>query len=49
MEGSSKAVIVKYKLPFGLDVENRDGRAVVTKDGAGGEKAGDVLRLTTHW
>ena len=49
LEGSSKAIIVKYTLPFGLDVENRDGKAVVTKDGAGGEKVGDILRLTTHW
>ena len=49
IEGSSKAIIVKYPLPFGLNVENQDGKAVVTKDGAGGEKVGDILRLTTHW
>jgi len=30
-------------------VENKDGRAVCTKDGDGGERVGDVLRYTTHW
>ena len=33
----------------GLSVEQRGGRAVCTKDGAGGEKEGDVLRFTTSW
>ncbi len=45
----SEAVVVKYKLPFGLNVENMDGRAVCTKDGDGGERVGDILRYTTQW
>ena len=39
----SEAVVVKYKVPFGLNVENKDGRATCTKDGDGGEKVGDIL------
>lgn len=46
---SSEAVVVKYGLPFGLNVENQGGAAVCTKDGEGGEKVGDVLRYTTNW
>ena len=46
---SSEAVVVTYKLPFGLNVENKGGAAVVTKDGDGGEKEGDILRYTTKW
>ena len=45
----SEAVVVKYKLPFGLNVENKGGQAVCTKDGEGGEKVGDILRYTTEW
>uniref|UniRef100_A0A7S0LLK4 Peptidylprolyl isomerase n=1 Tax=Coccolithus braarudii TaxID=221442 RepID=A0A7S0LLK4_9EUKA len=45
----SEAVIVQYALPFGLNVENQQGKAVCTKDGTGGEKVGDVLRFTTEW
>ena len=41
---SSEAVLVKYPLPFNLNVENQGGRAVVTKDGPGGERVGDMLR-----
>lgn len=41
---SSEAVTVQYKVPFNLNLENVDGRAVITKDGPGGERAGDVLR-----
>ena len=39
----SEAVVVKYQGPFGLNVENQGGQAVCTKDGAGGEKVGDIL------
>lgn len=46
---SSEAVVVKYKIPFGLNVENKGGLAICTKDGEGGEKVGDVLRYTTQW
>ena len=46
---ASEAVVVKYAIPFGLNVENQGGKAVCTKDGEGGEKAGDVLRYTTKW
>mmetsp|Transcript_2998 Transcript_2998/g.8770 ORF Transcript_2998/g.8770 Transcript_2998/m.8770 type:complete len:175 (-) Transcript_2998:265-789(-) len=46
---SSEAVVVRYKLPFGLNAEEQAGRVVVTQDGAGGERVGDVLRFTTRW
>lgn len=46
---ASEAVVVKYKLPFGLNVENQNGMPVCTKAGAGGEKEGDVLRYCTEW
>mmetsp|Transcript_889 Transcript_889/g.1403 ORF Transcript_889/g.1403 Transcript_889/m.1403 type:complete len:175 (-) Transcript_889:1449-1973(-) len=46
---SSEAVTVQYKVPFNLNLENVDGRAVITKDGPGGERAGDVLRYCTNW
>ena len=45
----SEAIVVQYKLPFGLNVENVKGEAVVTKDGTGGERVGDVLRYCTKW
>ncbi len=46
----SDAVVVRYPVPFGLNVD-RDARgvAVCTKDGPGGERAGDILRYTTAW
>merc|ERR1711920_140747 len=46
---NSEPVIVRYTIPFGLNVEEQRGRAVCTKDGEGGEKMGDVLRYTTAW
>ena len=46
---ASEAVVVRYGMPFGLNVENKGGRAVCTKDGAGGEKVGDVLRYCTEF
>lgn len=47
--GPSELIQVRYKLPFGLDVQPKKGMAVCTKDGAGGEKVGDVLRLSSQW
>ncbi len=49
LDGASELVQVRYKLPFGLDVQPKNGMAVCTKDGAGGEKVGDVLRLSSQW
>ena len=49
LPGPSEIVEVRYKLPFGLDVVPKDNLAICTKDGAGGEKVGDILRFTTHW
>lgn len=46
---SSEAVLVTYDVPFGLNVENVNGRAVCTKAGEGGEQVGDCLRYTTEW
>ena len=45
----SECVVVRYDLPFGLAAEPRGRIVVVTKDGPGGEKAGDILRFTTQW
>ena len=43
----SECVVVRYDLPFGLAAEPRGRVVVVTKDGPGGEKVGDILRFTT--
>jgi len=45
----SELVAVRYGLPFGLNVEPQKNLALVTKDGPGGEKIGDVLRYTSQW
>jgi hypothetical protein len=45
----SKIVEVRYKVPFGLNVAPKNQLCVCTKDGAGGEKEGDVLRYTSQW
>ena len=45
----SEIVEVRYKVPFGLNVEPKKGLAVCTQDGEGGEKVGDVLRYASHW
>jgi hypothetical protein len=45
----SEIVEVRYKVPFGLDVAPKKNFAVCTKDGAGGEKVGDILRYTSMW
>jgi hypothetical protein len=49
LDGRSELIQVRYKLPFGLDVQPKNGMAVCTKDGPGGEKVGDVLRLSSQW
>ena len=46
---ASDCVTIELKLPLGLNAEPKDGRVVVTKDGPGGEKAGDVLRFFSAW
>lgn len=48
---NSEVIVVRYDLPFGLNAEPdaASGQVVVTKDGAGGEKVGDILRQTTYW
>lgn len=45
----SEMIEVRYKIPFGLNVEPKNQLAVVTADGPGGEKVGDVLRYTSQW
>jgi hypothetical protein len=45
----SEIVQVRYKVPFGLNVEPKNNFALCTKDGPGGEKVGDVLRYTSQW
>mmetsp|Transcript_23332 Transcript_23332/g.44417 ORF Transcript_23332/g.44417 Transcript_23332/m.44417 type:complete len:184 (+) Transcript_23332:97-648(+) len=45
----SEIIEVRYKVPFGLNVEPKDNLAVCTKDGPGGEKVGDILRYTSQW
>lgn len=46
---ASECVVVRYELPFGLAAEPRGRIVVVTEDGPGGEKKGDILRFTTEW
>merc|ERR1712127_490093 len=46
---SSELIEVRYNIPFGLNVEPKDGQAVCTQDGEGGEKVGDILRYTSQW
>jgi hypothetical protein len=45
----SEIVEVRYKVPFGLNVEPKNGLAVCTKDGEGGERVGDILRYSSQW
>jgi hypothetical protein len=45
----TELVVVRYQVPFGLNVEPRKGLAVVTQGGPGGEQPGDVLRYTSQW
>merc|ERR1719440_412921 len=46
---SSECITIESKLPLALSAEPADGRVVVTADGAGGERAGDVLRFFSAW
>jgi hypothetical protein len=48
---NSELIVVRYDLPFGLNAapDEKSGQVVVTKDGDGGEKVGDILRQTTYW
>lgn len=48
---NSEIVVVRYNLPFGLSAkpDPTSGQVVVTKDGNGGEKVGDILRQTSYW
>ena len=39
---NSEIVEVRYRLPFGLDVEAKQGKIVCTKDGRGGKAVGDI-------
>ena len=45
----SEIVEVRYAIPFGLNAEPKNGLAICTADGPGGEKVGDVLRFTSQW
>jgi hypothetical protein len=45
----SELIVVRYKVPFGLNIEPRKNFAIVTANGPGGEQVGDVLRYTSHW
>lgn len=45
-EAGSEFIVVRFPVPFDLNVEPRDGRVVVTKDD-GLLRAGDVVRATT--
>lgn len=47
----SEVIVVRYDLPFGLNAapDEASGQVVVTEDGSGGEKVGDILRQTTYW
>eukprot|EP00571_Detonula_confervacea_P013308 CAMPEP_0172301626 /NCGR_PEP_ID=MMETSP1058-20130122/3477_1 /TAXON_ID=83371 /ORGANISM="Detonula confervacea, Strain CCMP 353" /LENGTH=167 /DNA_ID=CAMNT_0013011815 /DNA_START=156 /DNA_END=659 /DNA_ORIENTATION=- len=47
---NSEVIVVRYDLPFGLNAApDGSGQVVVTEDGKGGEKVGDILRQTTYW
>jgi len=49
LNGPSEIVTVRYQIPFGLNVEPKQGLAMCTKDGENGEKVGDVLRYSSQW
>ena len=49
LDTPSEIVEIRYKVPFSLNVEPQNGLAVCTKDGANGEKVGDILRYTSQW
>jgi hypothetical protein len=45
----SELIVVRYRVPFGLNVEPQRQFALVTAAGPGGEQPGDVLRYTSQW
>lgn len=45
----TELVVVRYKVPFALNVAPARGLAVVTQGGPGGEQPGDVLRYTSQF
>jgi hypothetical protein len=49
LDVASEIVEVRYKVPFGLNVEPKNNFALCTQDGPGGEKVGDILRYTSQW
>lgn len=49
LDEPSEIIEVRYKVPFGLNVEPKKNLAVCTGDGPGGEKVGDILRFTSQW
>jgi len=49
LDGPSEIVEVRYQIPFGLNVEPKQGMAMCTQDGKNGEKVGDVLRYSSQW
>lgn len=49
---ASELLVVTYKVPFSLNIEKPPKgfpAPVVNRNGAGGEKVGDILRATTCW
>jgi hypothetical protein len=50
LNGPSEIVEVReYKIPFGLNVEPKQGLTVCTQDRQHGEKVGGVLRYSSQW
>lgn len=51
LDGPSKLIEVRYKLPFSPDISPQQGLAVCTKDGPkeDGEKVGDILHYSSQW
>ncbi|GFH60220.1 hypothetical protein CTEN210_16696 [Chaetoceros tenuissimus] len=49
LDQPSELVEVRYQIPFGLNVEPKNGMAVCTQAGEGGEQVGDVLRFTSQY
>ena len=45
----SEVVVVRYKVPFGLNVAPEQNLAICKEAGPGGEQPGDALRFTSFW
>jgi hypothetical protein len=45
----SELIVVRYKVPFGINIEPKKQFAYVTADGPGGERIGDILRYTSQY